>query len=137
MRTDLSVRAVHVRDMRMNVHIRNKVLPMDYPATSSADPTPLEVLMGSLAACAGCTFHALLSRKVGTRLKSLEIEVNAERRGEHPSGLTAIELIYHLCGESLDSEVVERTLRIAEDQFCPVIDMLRPGTKIHSSWQIH
>lgn len=92
--------------------------------------------MASLAACAGCTFHALLSRKVGARLTSLEVEVNAERREEHPAGLTAIELVYHLCGESLDSEVIERALGIAEDQFCPVIDMLRPGTKIHSSWRI-
>ncbi|MGA2652660.1 MAG: OsmC family protein [Terracidiphilus sp.] len=137
MRTDLSVRAVHVQDMRMEVHIRAKILTMDYPMTSSADPTPLEVLMASLASCAGCTFHSVLTRKMGTRVKSLEVEVNAERRGEHPSGLTDIEIIYRLRGESLNSEVVERALRMAEDQFCPVLDMLRPGTRIRSSWQMH
>lgn len=136
MRTDLSVRAVHVRDMRMDVHIRGKVLPMDYPSTRSADPSPLEALMGSLAACAGCTFHTVLSHALGSRVKSLEVEVNAERRTEHPSAITEIELIYHLRGNSLDAEVVERALRIAEDQICPVIDMLRPGTKIRSSWRI-
>jgi putative redox protein len=123
--------------MRMEVHIRGKVLPMDSHSTRSADPTPLETLMGSLAACAGGTFHALLSRKVGNRLKSLEVEINAERQSEHPSVLTEIEIVYHLRGESLDAEVVERTLRIAEDQFCPIIDMLRPGTRIRSSWRMN
>jgi uncharacterized OsmC-like protein len=50
--------------------------------------------------------------------------------------LTAIELVYHLRGEALSADEVERALRIAEDQLCPVLSMLRPGTEIHSSWQI-
>ena len=45
MRTDLTVRAVHLGDMRIDVHIRGTVLPMDYPAEADKAPTPLEVLL--------------------------------------------------------------------------------------------
>jgi uncharacterized OsmC-like protein len=135
MRSDLSVRAVHLGDMRIDVHVREHVLPMDYPAVAGKSPTPLEVLLASLAACAGNTLNLVLCRKMGAKVDSLEVEARAERREEHPTVLTAIELVYHLRGEALSADVVERALRVAEDQLCPVLAMLRPGTEIHSSWQ--
>ena len=135
MRSDLSVRAVHLGDMRIDVHVREHVLPMDYPAVAGKSPTPLEVLLASLAACAGNTLNLVLCRKMGAKVDSLEVEARAERREEHPTVLTAIELVYHLRGEALSADVVERALHVAEDQLCPVLAMLRPGTEIHSSWQ--
>ena len=136
MRTDLSVRAVHLGDLRIDVHVREHVLPMDYPAVAGKSPTPLEMLLASLAGCAGNTLHLVLCRKMGVKVNSIEVEARAERRQEHPTVLTAIELVYHLRGEALDSDVVERALRVAEDQLCPVMAMLRPGTEIRSSWQM-
>lgn len=134
MRTDLCVRAVHHGDMRVDVHVREHVLAMDYPAEAGRNPTPLEGLMASLVACAANTLALVLSRKMGLRLDSLEVEARAERRGEHPTVLTEIELVYHLGGADLDAQMVDRALRIAEDQLCPVLAMLRPGTEIRSSW---
>lgn len=135
MRTDLSVRAVHTGDMRVDVHIREHVLPMDYPASQGAD-TPLELLLASLAACAGNTLNLVLCRKMGVRVTSLEVEARAQRREQHPTVLTAIELVYHLRCEGAGQDMVERALRIAEDQLCPVLAMLRPGTEIRSSWRM-
>ncbi len=43
---------------------------------------------------------------------------------------------HHLRGDGLAPEMVDRALRIAEDQLCPVLAMLRPGVEIGSSWQI-
>jgi putative redox protein len=135
-RTDLCVRAVQLREMRVNVRVREQVLKMDYPAVSGNDPTPLEVLLASLAACAANTLRLVLCRKMGVRVDSLEVEARAERRAEHPTVLTAIELVYHLRGEGLAAEMVDRAVRVAEDQLCPVLAMLRPGTEITSSWLV-
>jgi uncharacterized OsmC-like protein len=135
MRTDLSVRAVHIGDMRVEAHIREHVLPMDYPASKGAC-TPLELLLASLAACAGNTLNLVLCRKIGAKVTSVQVEARAQRREEHPTVLTAIELVYHLRGEGLGQDIVERALRIAEDQLCPVLAMLRPGTEIRSSWRM-
>src|ERR1035438_3869058 len=106
MRSDLSVRAVHLGDMRIDVRVREHVLPMDYPAVQGKNPTPLEVLLASLAACAGNTLSLVLRRKMGAKVDSLEIEARAERREEHPTVLTAIELAYHLRGEALSADEV-------------------------------
>src|SRR5215472_909041 len=134
MRTDLSVRAVHQGDMRVDVHVREHVLAMDYPAEAGRNPTPLEVLLASLAACAASTLNLVLSRKVGVAVPSLEVEARAERRADHPTLLTEIELVYRIGGELLDPQLVDQALRIAEEQLCPVLTMLRPGTTIRSSW---
>jgi uncharacterized OsmC-like protein len=107
---------------------------MDYPAEAGRKPTPLETLLACLAACATTTLNLVLCRKMGARLHGLEVEARAERRTEHPTVLTEIELVYHLVGEALDPQLVERAIRITEDQLCPVLAMLRPGTRIRSSW---
>jgi len=73
---------------------------------------------------------------MGAKVTSLQVEARAQRREEHPTVLTAVELVYHLRGEELAPEIVERAIRIAEDQLCPVLAMLSPGTEISTSWQI-
>jgi len=136
MRTDLSVRAYHRGDMRVDVHVRDQILQMDYPPKSGGDPTPLEVLLASLAACAANTLSLVVCRKMGAKVDSLQVEARAERRAEHPTMLTEIELVYILRGEGLAAETVERAVRMAEEQLCPVLAMLRPGTEIRSEWRI-
>ena len=136
MRTDLCVRAVQLGEMRVEVQVREHVLNLDYPAVSGKEPTPLEMLLASLAACAANTLRLVLCRKMGVPVDSLEVEARAERRTEHPTVLTAIELVYHLRGEGLAAEMVDHAVRVAEDQLCPVLAMLRPGTEISSSWLV-
>jgi putative redox protein len=136
MRTDLSVRAFHRGGMRVDVHVRDHVLAMDYPADPGKAPTPLEMLMASLAACAANTLNLVLCRKMGAGVDSLEVSVAAERRADHPTILTRIELGYHLRGKGLDPRQVEQAVRLAEDQLCPVLAMLRPGTTIMSAWDV-
>jgi putative redox protein len=134
MRSDLCVRAVHQGDMRVDVHVREHVLAMDYPAEAGRNPTPLDALLASLAGCAANTLNLVLCRKMGIKLESLEVEARAERRLDHPTVLTEIELIYRVGGAALDGQMVDRAVRIAEDQLCPVLNMLRAGTTIRSSW---
>jgi putative redox protein len=136
MRPDLSVRAYHRGEMRVDVHVRDQFLQMDYPPKVGGSATPLEVLLASLAACTANTLSLVLCRKMGAKVESLQVEVRAERRSEHPTVLTAIELVYTLRGEGLAAEMVERAVRVAEDQLCPVLAMLRPGTEIRSEWRV-
>jgi uncharacterized OsmC-like protein len=136
MRADLSVCAVHRGSMRVDVHVRDHVLAMDYPAEPGKAPTPLEMLMASLAASAANTLNLVLCRKMSATVDGLEVSVAAERRADHPTILTEIRIAYHLHGEGLDARLVEKAVRLAEDQLCPVLAMLRPGTTITSVWDV-
>jgi len=107
MRTDLSVRAYHRGEMRVDVHVRDQFLQMDYPPKVGGSATPLEVLLASLAACAANTLSLVLSGRWAQRSNRCKW-----KRG--PNGavsttvLTAIELVYILRGEGLGAEMVER-----------------------------
>ena len=136
MRSDLCVRALHQGAMRVDVQVREHVLAMDYPAAEGRDPTPLEAVLASLAGCAANTLNLVVAMKMGAKVERLEVEARGERRKEHPTALTAIELVYEVKGEGLEAGMVERAVRIAEDQLCPVMAMLRPGVEITSSWRI-
>jgi uncharacterized OsmC-like protein len=135
MRADLAVQAVHVADMRVDVQIRDQTLAMDYPIKPGGGATPLEGLLGSLAACAGNSLYAVLAGRMRAEVEALSVEARAERRKEHPTALTAIELVYRLRGKSLDAAVVERAVAAAE-ALCPVLAMLRPGTQIATSFRL-
>jgi uncharacterized OsmC-like protein len=136
MRADLVVQAVHIADMRVDVQIRDQILAIDYPITPGSASTPLETLMGSLAACAGNSLYAVLTRRMRAEVEALSVEAQAQRRKEHPTILTAIELVYHLRGKSLDSALVERAVAAAEE-LCPVMAMLRPGVPISTSFRLN
>ncbi|MGD0831158.1 MAG: OsmC family protein [Terracidiphilus sp.] len=136
MRADLTVHAVHLGEMRVDVHVRDQVLSMDYPASPGAKPIPLEALLSSLAACAADTLHLVLCRKMSVSVTSLQVDVKAQRREEHPTILTEIELLYRVQSKGLNPEVLERAIQVSEEQLCPVLAMLRPGTRISSSWRI-
>lgn len=133
MRTDLCARAIQRGGMRVDVRVREHVLAMDYPAETGRNLTPLEVLLASLAGCAANTLRLVLS-KMGVPTESVEVEARAERRAEHPTILTDIELVYRVGCDALDPAMAERAISMAEDQLCPVLAMLRPGTSIRSAW---
>jgi putative redox protein len=135
MRNDLVVEAVHVADMRIDVRIRGETIAMDYPIKPGGGTTPLEGLLGSLAACAGNSLHAVLTRQMRAEVEALSVEARAERRKEHPTVLTAIELLYRLRGRSLDPALVARAVAAAE-VLCPVLAMLRPGVQIATSFRL-
>lgn len=137
MRKDLAVRALHRGNMRVDVRVRDHVLSMDYPAMTGRQPTPLETLLASLAACAANTLALVLSKKTGIPAQALEVEASAERSPEHPTVLTAIELVYQLSGPALTPDIIDSSIRTAEEHLCPVYAMLRPGVTIHSRWELN
>lgn len=96
--------------------------------------SPMESLLASLAGCAGISVVALLER-FGQRLAGLRVEVEGERREEHPRIYTKIRLRYFLEGE-LDEELVEKAIRLSAERYCPVAAMISKATSIEREWKI-
>ncbi len=134
---ELRVRAVHQGGMHFLADTGEHSVRLDYPLQpgATAGPTPLEMLLASLAACAGGTL-AMLLRRAEAAPTGLEVEARGIRRDEHPTVLTDIDLEFVVRGPGQDPEVVARSLRMAEEQLCPVWAMLKPGTTIRSSFRI-
>jgi putative redox protein len=136
MPSELTVRAVSTGDMRISATAGKHTLVMDYPLKGEepAGMKPLEALMASLAGCVGSTVNLMLQR-ARQPVTGVEVIARANRRDEHPTVLTDISLEYVVSGTGLDPVTVERVIATADEKLCPVYAMLKPGTRISTSWR--
>lgn len=135
MATDLAIHAVHEGGMRFTAGNGTHSVTVDYPlepGDAGAGLKSLELLLASLATCAGNTL-ALVLRRMDQPFSGLEVDARAERREEHPTVLTAIALEFTVHGRAVDEATVARALTVAETQLAPVWIMLKTGTPITTS----
>lgn len=94
-----------------------------------AGPTPLEILLQSVAGCAGMEVLAILRKR---KFEPVQLEVIAEgtKREEHPRILTHINLTYRGKGEGLTVQELERGAKLSHDKYCSIINQLKPSAEI-------
>ncbi len=95
----------------------------------------LELLLMGLASCSASTVVTFL-RKMQQPVKGLQVQASGTRRDEHPTVLTEIELRFIISGTGVSPDAVARAIALSEDKYCPVWAMLKPGTRITSSFEI-
>jgi putative redox protein len=152
MPSELTVHATHRGGMRIDANCGEHCVQLDYPVPAGlpllryeddcASPeggcegfTPLQLLLASLAGCAGNTMALLLARG-DQPVKGIEVTARGRRRDEHPTVLTDIDLEFTIRGEGVDEAAVQRALAVADAQLCPVWAMLKPGTPIGATYTI-
>lgn len=137
MAVECIVRAVHRGGMHFTGVVGNHAFEMDYPldpGVSGEGPKPMEMLLASLASCAGGSVVALL-RRSGHQFEGLTVTARGQRRSEHPTVFTEIALEFAFRG-ILDAAAVDRAVAQAETRVCPVWTMLKSSTPITTSVQI-
>lgn len=97
--------------------------------------TGLELLLTSLAACAGTTVVALL-RNMGKTVSGLKVNARGLRRSEPPTSLEKIWLEFMLKSpDALDSDV-EKVLQMSGQSISPVWTMLKDSAEIVAEYKI-
>ncbi len=114
-----------------------RIVVVDYPPPLGEGEglMPSEALLASLAACCGQVVASLL-RKMDQSISGLEVRAAGERREEHPTTFTAIDLEIAVSGKDLDPAKVEKAIALAEEKYSPVWAMLRASVPIRSSYRI-
>ena len=138
MAVECVVRAVHRDGMRFTGVVGGQTVEMDYPldpGVAGAGPKPMEMLLASLAACAGGSVVALL-RRGGHQIEGLTVTARGQRRSEHPTIFTDIAIEFGFRGTA-DIAAVSRAISLAETRVCPVWAMLRSSTPITTSILTH
>jgi putative redox protein len=134
---EYTVEAVQRQGMQFVVTAGPHTVMTDYPLKpddAGAGPRPLEMLLGSLASCAGGSLAALL-RRAGEPVRGLRVIARGRRRAEHPTVFTEISLEFVVCGR-VEPSSVAKAVEQAEASICPVWAMLKPTTPITSSFRI-
>lgn len=104
---------------------------------SGKSPSPLEGLLGALAACAAMDVISILEKKrqavTGYRV---EIEGDRPPAGEWPRPYTAIRMRHIVTGENIDPDAVGRAIQLSEEKYCSALATLRQNPSLSSSYEI-
>lgn len=100
-------------------------------------PTPVEALLGSIAACSAMDVISILAKKKQL-VTSYRIEVDGSRvpRGTYPRPFLSIVVRHILSGENLEPKAVQRAVELSDQKYCTVISTLRHGPAVSSEWRI-
>jgi len=104
-------------------------------AGHGAGSSPMELMLMSIASCTAMDVISILKKR-RAKLYDLEIEIDGERRDEHPRFYTDIHIKYLLRGKGLKVKDVERAINLSEEKYCSAIGMVKNTTNISSEYQI-
>ncbi|MEM0941947.1 MAG: OsmC family protein [Bacteroidota bacterium] len=97
----------------------NKV-PIDMRSPDEKEhPSPTELLLSALAACAAVEIVSMIKKR-RKELIDLHAEVEGERREEHPRAFTKIHLKYIVTSSDLTEEEATRIVDLATTKYCSV-----------------
>lgn len=98
-------------------------------------PTPMEVLLVSLAGCTAMDVVSILKKK-RVDLQGMTIKVNGERATEHPKFFTKIGVEFEVEGKRIREEDVKQAVELSRDKYCSVSAMLKEKAEISYKWNI-
>ncbi len=100
-----------------------------------AGPRPMEMVLMGLGGCSGIDVMLILN-KSRQRVRTCEIEIEAERADAVPAVFTRIHVRYIFSGENLDRKKVARAVALSMEKYCSVTRMLEKSAVITHDFEI-
>jgi putative redox protein len=97
---------------------------------------PLELMSVSLAGCTAMDVISILQKK-RQEVTRFEVNVNADRAGEHPKVFTAATIEYHVSGRNVDEKAVVRAIELSATRYCPAQAMLAKAFPIELKYYVY
>ena len=132
--------SVHLVNDRMHFLGRSGERPaidLDYvpPLGDNLGYMPLELLLMSLAACAGGSLQAMFKRMRKT-VTGMDVKSSGIRRDQHPTSFKRITLEFTIKSIDITDEDVIKAIQLSEETYCPVWAMLKGSVDIISLYSI-
>ncbi len=118
--------------MRFTARSGSAQFTLDGPG--NADPTPVQALAGSVAACMGIDLAQILT-KGRHPLAGLRIRLTGDRRGVAPKHFTRLALHFAVAGD-VPPEAVERAIQLSREKYCSVWLSLRQDIELVTTYEI-
>jgi putative redox protein len=84
---------------------------------------PMELMAMSLAGCTAMDVISILNKK-REPVTAFEVQVHAERSGEHPKVFTQAVIEYIVAGQGVNEESLLRAIELSAVRYCPAQAML-------------
>ena len=92
---------------------------------AKAGPSPVDTLIGALAACAAIDVVEILAKR-RTPVASLQVQATGERAHATPARVTRAVLAFTISGAGIERVHAERAIDLSVNKYCSVRDSLDP-----------
>jgi putative redox protein len=101
----------------------------------NAGSRPKELILMALGGCTGSDVASILAKK-RIPVESLQLNLSANTREQHPQIFTDIHIEYVFHGDGIAPADLERAIELSTTKYCSVSAMLRPTVKLTHSYRI-
>ena len=108
---------------------------MDTKGDRHAAPTPMEMLLVSVAACTAVDVISILKKK-RQDVTDYNVEITGTRAEDHPRKYTAFHVHHIVQGRSVSEDAVERAIELSDTKYCSVAATVRPTAEITTTYEI-
>ena len=98
-------------------------------------PTPLEMLLMSVAACTAIDVVSILKKK-RQDVTDYRVEITGTRRDEYPRAFTAFHIHHIVYGRSVSEKAVADAIELCDTKYCSVAATVRPTAEITTDFEI-
>jgi len=108
---------------------------MDSKGDRRAAPTPVEMLLVSVAACTAMDVQSVLEKK-RQDVTAYNVEVTGTRAEDHPRKFTAFHVHHIVHGRNVSEKAVADAVELSDMKYCSVAATVRPTATITTSFEI-
>ncbi|TKJ37947.1 osmotically inducible protein OsmC [candidate division LCP-89 bacterium B3_LCP] len=95
----------------------------------TSGPAPMEAVLQAVAACSAMDVISII-RKRRKQVDSFEIEVEAEKKTEHPKIFEYVTVTYRMSGDGITTQELEKAVKLSQERYCSVINMIKPNVNV-------
>lgn len=108
---------------------------IDSKGEKRSAPSPLELLLVSVAACTAADVVSILEKK-RQKVTAYKVEVTGERREEFPRAFTAFHVHHIVYGHDVSEQAVAHAIELSDTKYCSVAATVKPTATIRTSFEI-
>jgi len=108
---------------------------MDSKGDRHAAPTPLEMLLVSVAGCTAMDVQSILEKK-RQDVTAYNVEITGTRAEDHPRKYTAFHVHHIVRGRNVSEKAVADAVELSDTKYCSVAATVRPTATITTSFEI-
>ena len=116
-------------DQRFDAGVTGKQELIRMDGNRDAGPSPVDALLGALAACSGIDVVEILAKR-RTPVEGMSVSVIGERATTTPSRVTKVQMEFRIRGAGIERAHAERAIELSVNKYCSVRDTLDPNLPI-------
>lgn len=108
---------------------------IDAKGDRNSAPTPMEMLLVSVAACTAVDVISILKKK-RQDVVDYNVEISGKRAEEHPRKFTSFHIHHIVQGRSVSEKALADAIELSDTKYCSVAATVRPTAQITTSYEI-